>query len=96
MLYYISIFLKGKTPLSIAPRDFKPSAKIFQEVLKIGLPNSVSQIIMSFSNILLNNLAVGYGDYVISAYGVAGKLINMVFMITVGYVSGAECGMAVL
>lgn len=43
---------------------------------------------MSFSNILLNNLAVGYGDYVISAYGVAGKLINMVFMITVGYVSG--------
>lgn len=88
VLYYIFIFLKGKTSLSIAPRDFKPSARIFQEVLKIGLPNSISQIIMSFSNILLNNLAVSYGDYVISAYGVAGKLINMVFMITVGYVSG--------
>ncbi len=88
MLYYIAVFLKGKTSLSIAFHDLKPSAKIFQEVLKIGLPNSVSQIIMSFSNILLNNLAVGYGDHVISAYGVAGKLINMVFMITVGYVSG--------
>ena len=43
---------------------------------------------MSFSNIILNNLAAGYGDYVISAYGVAGKLISMVYMITVGYVSG--------
>lgn len=74
--------------LSVRPRDFHPSARIFQEVLKIGLPNSISQIIMSFSNILLNNLAAGYGDYVISAYGVAGKLISMVYMITVGYVSG--------
>lgn len=88
VIYYISIFLKGKTALSIAPIDFKTSARIFQEVLKIGLPNSISKIIMSFSNILLNNLAVGYGDYVISAYGVTGKLINIVFMITVGYVSG--------
>ena len=88
VLYYVAVFLKGRTSLSIAPHDFKPSARSFREVLKIGLPNSISQIIMSFSNILLNNLAVGYGDYVISAYGVAGKLINMVFMITVGYVSG--------
>ncbi len=88
VLYYIAIFSQGKTSLSIAIHDFKPSARIFGEVLKIGLPNSISQIIVSFSNILLNNLAVGYGDYVISAYGVAGKLINMVFMITVGYVSG--------
>lgn len=57
-------------------------------MLKIGLSNSISQIIMSFSNILLNNLAAGYEDYVISAYGVAGKLISMVYMITVGYISG--------
>ncbi len=43
---------------------------------------------MSLSNVILNNLAAGYGDYVISAYGVAGKMISMVFMITIGYVSG--------
>lgn len=88
VIYYIIIYLKGKTALSIMPRDFKPSMRIFGEVLKIGLPTSVSQIIMSFANILLNNLAAGYGDYVISAYGVAGKLITIVFMVTVGYVSG--------
>ncbi len=88
VVYYLVIFLRGKTALSIKPRDFRPNVRIFREVLKIGLPNSISQIIMSFSNIILNNLAVGYGDYVISAYGVSGKLISMVFMITVGYVSG--------
>lgn len=88
VVYYLGIFLRGKTELSIFPRDFKPSRRILKEVLKIGLPSSVSQIIMSFSNIMLNNLAAGYGDYVISAYGVAGKLTTMVFMITIGYISG--------
>lgn len=88
VIYYLALFLKGKTALSVKFRDFRPSGRIFREVLKIGLPNSISQIIMSFSNIILNNLAAGYGDFVISAYGVAGKLISMVFMITVGYVSG--------
>ena len=88
VVYYLSIYLRGKTSLSVFPRDFKPSRRILAEVLKIGLPSSVSQIIMSFSNIMMNNLASGYGDYVISAYGVAGKLTTMVFMITIGYISG--------
>lgn len=88
VVYYLMVSIKGKTTLSIKPCDFRPSSRIFKEVLKIGMPNSISQVIMSFSNIILNNLAAGYGDYVISAYGVAGKLISMVYMITVGYVSG--------
>ena len=88
VVYYLSIYLRGKTSLSIYPKDFKPSRRIMTEVLKIGLPSSISQIIMSFSNIMMNNLASGYGDYVISAYGVAGKLTTMVFMITMGYISG--------
>lgn len=28
VLYYIAVFLKGRTSLSIAPHDFKPSARI--------------------------------------------------------------------
>ncbi len=88
VIYFLFVYLKGQTLLSIRPKDFKPSARIFSEVLKMGVPSAISQILMSLSNILLNNMAVGYGDYVISAYGVAGKMIGMVYMITVGYVSG--------
>ena len=88
VIYFLVIYLKGKTLLSIRPRDFKPSRRIFSEVLKMGVPSSISQIFMSISNILLNNLAVTYGNFVISGYGVAGKLISMVYMVTVGYVSG--------
>lgn len=88
VLYYIVIYFKGRLPLSIRFRDCKPSVRIFTEVMKIGLPNSLSTMIMSCSNIVLNNIASGFGDHVISAYGVSGKLIQMVFMIIVGYVTG--------
>lgn len=88
VIYYVSAFLRGRSSLSIALRDFKPSKRILIEVLKIGVPSSIAQVIMSFTNILLNNLAAGYGDYVVSAYGVAGKMVTMVVMITLGYVSG--------
>lgn len=88
VIYYLFILVKGHTCLSVSPRDFRPSKRIFAEVLKIGLPSSISTILMSFSNILMQNLASGYGDYVISAYGVSMKLVTIVYMITLGYVSG--------
>lgn len=88
VVYYIVVYIKGNIPLSIQLKDCRPSVRIFSEVLKIGLPNSVSVIIMSCSNIILNNLASDFGDHVVSAYGVSGKLIQMVFMIVVGYVTG--------
>lgn len=88
VVYYIVVYIRGDIPLSIQLKDCRPSIRIFSEVLKIGLPNSVSVIIMSCSNIILNNLASDFGDHVVSAYGVSGKLIQMVFMIVVGYVTG--------
>ncbi len=88
VVFYIYIYLRGNTIVSILPRDFKPSARIFKEVLKIGFPASLSQILGSTVMVLFNNLAAEYGDTVISAYGVAIKMIQMEFMILFGYVSG--------
>lgn len=88
VIYYIAVYIRGNTVLSIKLRDFKPNTHILSEVLKIGLPMSVSQAASSFAMVLFNNLAAAYGDYVISAYGVAVKMITMEFMIIMGYVSG--------
>lgn len=88
VLFYIVVYIKGNTMVSIKPSDFKPSKRIFKEVLKIGFPASISQILGSTVMVLFNNLAAEYGDVVISAYGVALKMIQMEFMILFGYVSG--------
>lgn len=88
VVFYVVVYLKGNTSLSIQPKDFKPSLQIFKEVIKIGLPSTIAQTLSSIMLILFNNLAVGYGDQVISAYGVAVKMITMEFMIIFGYVQG--------
>lgn len=88
VVFYIFIYLRGNTMLSIKPADFKPNMRIFSEVLKIGLPSTIAQTISSIAVILFNNVAAGYGDQVITAYGVAVKMIMMEFMITFGYVQG--------
>lgn len=88
VVYYITVYLRGKTTLSVRPRDFKPSFEIYQEVLKIGIPTSSAQIVTCFITLLMNNLAHEYGNYVISGYGVGSKLSTMAVMIIVGYVSG--------
>lgn len=88
VVYYVVIFLRGNVLSSIRPSDFKPSLRIFHEVLKIGITSTVSQVICSFTLILFNNVAAGYGDDVISAYGVASKMITMEFMVVFGYVQG--------
>lgn len=88
VVFYVVVYLKGNTSLSIQPKDFKPSLQIFKEVIKIGLPSTIAQTLSSIMLILFNNLAVGYGDQVISAYGVAVKMITMEFMIIFCYVQG--------
>lgn len=88
VFFYIIVYLRGNTTLSIRPADFKPSMRIFKEVLKIGLPSTIAQTISSVAVILFNNVAAGYGDQVITAYGVAVKMITMEFMIVFGYVQG--------
>lgn len=88
VIYYIIYFMREKGIVSIFPKDFKPSFTIYKQVIKIGLPSSLAQILMSFANILTNNLAVVYGDEVISAFGVAGKALMMVVMIVTGFVMG--------
>lgn len=88
VIYYLTVYIRGKSILSISPKDFQPSTHIYGEILKIGLPSSISQIVMSVANLLTNNLAAGYGDNVISAFGVAGKLLIMAVMIVIGYVTG--------
>jgi multidrug efflux pump len=88
VIFFVIVFFKGKATVSIRLRDFKPSKAIYSEVVRIGIPSSAGQILMGITNMVFNVLAVGYGDYVIPAYGVAGKMIFIAITIVNGYTSG--------
>ena len=87
-LYCMLVIRKKKTFLSIAVRDLKPERRIVMEILKIGLPSSVTNLLMSFSNVLLNNFASAYGNSAVSAVGISGKLMTVITMMIGGYVMG--------
>jgi len=88
VVYYIWVFKKRPTNLSISRKDFKQSKRIVTEILKIGFPAAIAQIMMSVANILQNSIASGYGNNAVAAVGVSIKVLTMAAMIITGYSAG--------
>ena len=87
-LYCLIVLVKGKCNTSLSPKYFKPSKRIYSEIVRIGVPACAGQLLMSVTNASFNNLAAAHGDHVISAYGVAGKLIYMALIVVNSYAGG--------
>ncbi len=88
--YYVLHFFSKKTLLSIRPRDFKPSVRIYGQSLKIGLSAAVNAIIMGLSMILANVLAHQYGDAIVAGNGVQMRINSMCIMLMFGMAQGYQ------
>ena len=86
----IRYFLKKETMLSIFPKDFKPNKKMIKEIMSIGLPAGLSNLVMSFANILVNRIAVNYGDHVVAGNGVQMRVGSLIFLIVFALVMGYQ------
>ena len=60
--YYIRYFLRGKSVLSIHPKDCVLGGGVCSSVLSIGIPAALGSLLMSVSQIIVNALMTGYGD----------------------------------
>jgi Na+-driven multidrug efflux pump len=61
-----------------------------KEVLSIGIPSSLSMIIMSAALVIYNTFASGYGTYVIAASGIASKAQMAAIMLIMGISMGMQ------
>ena len=92
---YFLVFMFGKkSELSINPRYFTFKPEVSLKVISLGLPTAFGIILMSVSSIIRNNVAVGYGDNVIAALGVAGRVAMIVSMIQMGISMGVQPAIA--
>jgi multidrug efflux pump len=90
-VYYIVYIVKGrKTYLSIKPSDITLHRSIWSEIVAIGLPASLTNLLMSVANVLLNVLIAGYGDKAIAAMGVASKCFIMPVLLLTGLGQGVQ------
>lgn len=88
--YYVYVFMANKTILKINIKLFSFDKKIIAEIIKIGVPASLNQMFMSFALVISNNIAASYGDNVVSAMGVAGKIMTIGTFIFMGFSSGCQ------
>lgn len=88
--YYIYHILRKKSFLSIHFKDFSMPKDILINVFSIGIPVSINNILMSASNILINNLAAGYGDNALAGLGVAQRIFTLVILVLIGLSQGLQ------
>jgi putative MATE family efflux protein len=89
-VFFIFCLRQKDRHVSMSPKYYHPNIIMIKEILSIGIPSSLSMILMSFSMIFFNKLAAGYGDFVVAASGVASKVVMVAVMIIMGISMGMQ------
>ena len=91
-IYYIVCMIreehKGNQLVPLTPKRFSPNAVMIRNVVSIGIPGALITVLMSVSNIVLNNYIGIYGSDAVASYGIAYKLNMIPILLSVGLSQG--------
>ena len=87
MVYYLRT--KSKK-LTTSIRETKISGKLQREIYAIGIPASVTNIMVTFATALTNRYLIAYGANSVAAMGIAMKVNTVIVMVMVGFAFGAQ------
>jgi putative MATE family efflux protein len=83
-------YILHKSIISISLKFFKPRKDLYAEIARMGIPVALRTSLLSVSNIIINNLAAGYGDVVLAAVAVANKSMKLVGSAILGLGQGFQ------
>ncbi len=89
VFYFWFIFHKSQL-LSMKIKGFHISLDEIKQILSIGIPSSITNIMQSIGVMLLNNFLLPYGNDAIAAFGIVSKITMIVVMIMVGLAFGGQ------
>lgn len=89
-IFYLRHVLSKQSMLSIRLRDYQAKNGIATGVMAIGIPASLNSILMSTSNIIINNVMASYSDMAVAGLGVAMKVNMIVVMLLIGVGTGIQ------
>ncbi|WP_270912595.1 MATE family efflux transporter [Allofournierella sp. CML151] len=91
-VYYLVCLIRAQrkaNPLiQLSPKQFAPDSRMVAQVVTIGIPGALITVLLSVSNIVLNNFIGIYGSDAVAAYGIAYKLDMVPIMLSVGLAQG--------
>ena len=68
------LFVKKHSYIKFKLKDFSPSTEIIWDIVKVGIPASMSMIIMALGQGVFNKILINYSPNAVAAYQVAGRL----------------------
>lgn len=89
-LLFINYYKSGKSYINFSYKYFKPSQGLMKEVLKVGIPVFIKQVLICFSAGLINMAASRYGDFAVAAMGITMRVTSMGLMVIIGFSSGFQ------
>ena len=89
-VFYVAHVISKKSILSVRLKDYTVRNHIATGVFAIGVPASLNSILMSVSNILINNVMAEYGDMAVAGLGVAMKVNMIAVMLLIGLGVGIQ------
>lgn len=91
-IYYLVCMIraekKGNQLVSLSIKQFAPYKKMVCSVMSIGIPGALITVLLSVSNIVLNNFIGIYGSDAVASYGIAYKVDMVPIMLSVGLSQG--------
>lgn len=90
MALYIGYIAKKKGVLRFSVRNIAPSKTIYAEVLKIGIPVLLFQLLASTAMGSINTAAKPYGDCAVAAMGAVIRIMTVVTYVVFGFLKGFQ------
>ena len=91
-IYYLVCMIraarKGNQLVSLSVKQFAPHKRMVCSVVSIGIPGALITVLLSVSNIVLNNYIGKYGSNAVASYGIAYKVDMVPIMLSVGLSQG--------
>lgn len=89
LVYFIYV-LRKRSAFSFNIKCFTPTREMLMEILKIGIPTFVFQLLTSSCAALVNRAANGYGDGVIAGMGAVTRITSMGTLVVFGFLKGFQ------
>lgn len=89
-VYFLGVVLAQSKVLSVQPRDCRATPRQVGQILAVGIPSAVVNLMQSASMVLTNRFLLPYGNDKIAAMGIVLKVNMIVLLLLTGLAFGGQ------
>ena len=87
LIFIYMLFVKNHTYVRFKLKDFSFSSYIIYDIIKVGIPVSMSMVVMALGQLVFNRLLVNFSTDAVAAYQIGGRVDMIVFLPIFGIAS---------